>query len=250
MYHDAHRCFPPAAITAPNDGRHADFEMWNGFGWQVMILPYIDQQPLYETIQPDGRFGAFRWHYLQTAQTYPGCDTVIRVYRCPSSALPSHAVDVGPLPIPDYARGYAVTDYKGCRGGGPAGVMIDTRQLAGKVIRLSSVTDGASNTLLAGESSYPGSRGRHFPTWAGYLGTPATAIFDTHHDHTINCGMTGLGGQFWIDADHESCAASFHEGGAQFVFADGHVRFISETIDEKTYKYLGGRADGHPVSGF
>jgi prepilin-type N-terminal cleavage/methylation domain-containing protein/prepilin-type processing-associated H-X9-DG protein len=250
MYHDTHRCFPPGAITAPDDGRPTQFERFDGFGWQVMIIPYLDQQPLYERVAPDGRFGAFTWHYLQTGRPYPGCDVVIPTYRCPSSAMPSQARDLGPLPLPGRLRGYGVTDYKGCRGGGPIGVIIDTGLSAGDVVRLSSITDGVSATFLVGESSYPGKAGRNAPTWAGYVGTPATAVFDTHEGHTINCGMKGRGGQFWLDARHDTCATSFHDGGAQFLFSDGHARFISETIDAGTYKYLGGRADGRLVSDF
>lgn len=38
--------------------------------------------------------------------------------------------------------------------------------------------------------------------------------------------------------------ASYHTGGAQFVFLDGSVRFISESIDYPTYCLAGDRADG------
>jgi prepilin-type processing-associated H-X9-DG protein len=37
--------------------------------------------------------------------------------------------------------------------------------------------------------------------------------------------------------------SSQHTGGAQFVFADGSVRFLSENIDLKTYANLGHRED-------
>jgi prepilin-type processing-associated H-X9-DG protein len=62
--------------------------------------------------------------------------------------------------------------------------------------------------------------------------------------------MKGRGAQFWVNARHNTCAISFHAGGAQFLFADGHARFISETIDAQMYKYLGGRADGRLVADF
>lgn len=39
-------------------------------------------------------------------------------------------------------------------------------------------------------------------------------------------------------------------GGAFFLFADGHVRFISDAIDLSTYSDLGSMSDGRPVSGF
>ena len=44
---------------------------------------------------------------------------------------------------------------------------------------------------------------------------------------------------------------SMHKGGAQFVFADGSVHLLAETIDYLTYSRLGCRRDGDPVgSGF
>ena len=41
---------------------------------------------------------------------------------------------------------------------------------------------------------------------------------------------------------------SRHSGGASFVFGDGSVHFVSETIDHKTYQLLGCRNDGQAVS--
>jgi len=40
---------------------------------------------------------------------------------------------------------------------------------------------------------------------------------------------------------------SNHSGGVNFSFADGSVRFVAQTIDHKTYQYLGCRNDGQPV---
>ena len=38
--------------------------------------------------------------------------------------------------------------------------------------------------------------------------------------------------------------SSAHAGGAQFAFADGSARFLSETIDVPLYSNLGQRDDG------
>jgi len=40
---------------------------------------------------------------------------------------------------------------------------------------------------------------------------------------------------------------SLHPGGAQFLFGDGAVRMLPETIDHHTYQLLGAKADGQPV---
>ena len=41
---------------------------------------------------------------------------------------------------------------------------------------------------------------------------------------------------------------SNHPGGANFALVDGSVRFVSESIDHRTYQYLGCRHDGQPIS--
>ena len=41
---------------------------------------------------------------------------------------------------------------------------------------------------------------------------------------------------------------SQHTGGANFVFADGSVRFLRDSIDQTTFTWLGTRAGGEVVS--
>jgi len=40
---------------------------------------------------------------------------------------------------------------------------------------------------------------------------------------------------------------SNHPGGAQFLFCDGTVHFIGESVNYRTYQSLGGRRDGNPL---
>jgi prepilin-type processing-associated H-X9-DG protein len=41
---------------------------------------------------------------------------------------------------------------------------------------------------------------------------------------------------------------SKHPGGAQFLFGDGSIRLIQETIDHTTFQRLGGRKDGGTIA--
>ncbi len=45
-----------------------------------------------------------------------------------------------------------------------------------------------------------------------------------------------------------SAISSFHPGGAQVLFADGSVRFLSENVDRNTLNLIMQRADGQPVA--
>ena len=41
---------------------------------------------------------------------------------------------------------------------------------------------------------------------------------------------------------------SAHTGGCNFAMGDGHVQYIAQTIDHRTYQLLGCRNDGQPVN--
>jgi prepilin-type N-terminal cleavage/methylation domain-containing protein/prepilin-type processing-associated H-X9-DG protein len=83
-------------------------------------------------------------------------------------------------------------------------------------------------------------------------GTPAFTSFTTHVPPNskrygwASCrnGSQGAG----VDNSHIINASSFHPGGANFVFGDGSVKFIKETIDMQTYWALGTKAGGEVVS--
>ncbi|MCC6125743.1 MAG: DUF1559 domain-containing protein [Pirellulales bacterium] len=44
-----------------------------------------------------------------------------------------------------------------------------------------------------------------------------------------------------------SSARSYHRGGVNAVFADAHIEFIADTIDLKTWQYMGHINDGHAL---
>jgi prepilin-type N-terminal cleavage/methylation domain-containing protein/prepilin-type processing-associated H-X9-DG protein len=44
--------------------------------------------------------------------------------------------------------------------------------------------------------------------------------------------------------------SSPHPGGSQFAFGDGHVEFLTQSIDQKTYRQMGSRADGKLLTGW
>lgn len=72
-YYDVYGAFPPAFVADEN-GRKLH-------SWRVLILPYLDQAPLYETIDLSKP-----WDDPVNADAY---NADLFVYRCPSADVPS-----------------------------------------------------------------------------------------------------------------------------------------------------------------
>ena len=139
----------------------------------------------------------------------------------------------------------------------------------GAVIRLADVTDGTSNTILLGETLPEFCEFQRYNSgssgWAGgnYIAQGQTIQpINWKIDpvplgvaYTSNC-KTGCP-PYNPSGDFNRCMwnwsttwgfKSKHTGGANFAFADGSVHFLRETIDMRTYQYLGCRHDSQAVT--
>lgn len=255
-YHDTHSGLPSALLGGVTS--NAD----DGWGFLVMILPFIEQGNLYEQLNPQGQPRVFQNYYDANNTFIPGGDTKISAYRCPSSALPDvvpatfaiSGYTGGALPAHRPAMvGYGVTDYKGAGGScrGDNGLLHKNAEVPGGR-KFGDITDGLSNTVAVGESSYvttnsplPGNpsptRVEDWPTWVGGVGTDESTRFNARTSAPINCRTSPK--NMWA-AINDDCAFSFHVGGAQFVFGDGSVHFISENIASQAWCDLNGINDG------
>jgi prepilin-type N-terminal cleavage/methylation domain-containing protein/prepilin-type processing-associated H-X9-DG protein len=104
--------------------------------------------------------------------------------------------------------------------------------------RISSITDGLSNTILFGEHAHGIFGGEDSPFYFGWnSGYWGDTFFDTMFPINAYRRLSGkldladpsdpYGGWWWVPIQS---ASSFHPGGANFAFADGSARFIKETI--------------------
>ncbi len=114
---------------------------------------------------------------------------------------------------------------------------------------MASVTDGTSNTIFAGESLPAEDPNNEM--W-GFTGTAVGVTVPINWKTTrYPCSD----GQLWGSADW-SCRYSYaargfksrHPGGANFLFADGSVKFLKNSINRATYAALGSRNGGEVVS--
>jgi prepilin-type processing-associated H-X9-DG protein len=125
----------------------------------------------------------------------------------------------------------------------------------GAVARDRDVTDGTSNTIHMGEilpsCNDHAAGGFWFSNAMNFHASTAAEINDF-----TTCPWATAG-----DVRYPNCTAqsnwnigwafrSLHTGGANFLFVDGSVHFLSEDINYATYQRLGGRADGNVVSSY
>ncbi|MDO4557994.1 MAG: DUF1559 domain-containing protein [Planctomycetia bacterium] len=172
--------------------------------WSVFLLPYLEQKPLYERLDLSEGFDA-----VVNAEA---AAVVLPVYTCPS-------VGDGE----ELRSGRGPCQYGGIYGeritspNSPAkGAMLYNRSL-----RTAEITDGLSNTLFISEDSLF-SDGQ----WINALN-----VFD--QAYAINQAP-----------EMENDIRSNHPGGANGLYGDGGVRFLSETMELEVLAAICTRAGG------
>ena len=123
----------------------------------------------------------------------------------------------------------------------------------GQIARLPDITDGASNTVLAGEVlSAQLAWNSLWVANGGIVGTAVPMNLNTDRapctdqlDTAPKAGSLDLGCRFSYAA---SGFKSEHPGGANFVFCDGSVRFLKQSIAPPVYAALGSRSGGETIS--
>jgi len=280
-YHDVNNRFPPGGqggVSADGQLRGLDQPgnsgQWDSDqgSWLVYVLPYVEQDALYKQINPQQnvfnsvgskagilsgkpppiwRCPSDDYELDRPWTNYAGClgpqclagqcgSEPNQVWCQPeNSGVGGGVANMGYTWSPDHGNSGSATYIRG----------MFNRQ--GAVMLMSSMSgDGTSNTLLVGET------------------LPA------QHDHFTNVGWwhfngggVGAGTIVPINyrSDGQSCSPpdryrgnwnvawgfkSKHTGGANFVLGDASVRFISQTIDHRTYQLLGCRNDGQAVPNY
>ena len=271
-YHDTHGVFPPGYIM-PLDPQnsaasHAGRYRFTGRhpGWGMYLLPMLEYGNLYDrqtfngTLRPSGSCSGdcpSGGGILATANNTNALNETLPVYSCPSDIKPSRGTG-----------GYGTTSYNGCEGNtnrsgqtnNPS--IVDTGGMfwCNSNCRMRDVTDGTSNTIIVGEVSWlqhyawadlSNSNNNHAQggLWPGVVDAKRTPLLvrNVHFTRPINRSTPNPG-------NNNDGFGSYHKGGAQFLFADGSVHFLSENIDSReaigTYQRLGIRNDGLVVGEF
>jgi len=260
-YELTHKILPPGAFWACRDGTRKGSIL-------VHILPYIEQQPLYD---------AFNFNVPNIdGQKFAGTgveigSTVIATYVCPSDNHPG-VIDTEPHSSHDPVKTVALHNYTASRGPnhlanngacacsnnwnsfgwGPYETFDDfagpfTRR--GTCVRFAWIKDGLSNTIFFGEvrpmCSWHNDNG--WATSNNGNGYSSTVIPINYHSCNRDTSVSDNCRRY-CNWNTEAGFRSAHPGGAQFLFGDGAVRLLPDTIDHPMYQRLGGKDDGKPVT--
>lgn len=293
-YHDAHQAFPPAYVGSPTQAGTAfgvtfpddNLNGSSGFAWGTLLLPYLDQGPLYNSFDMSVPCWA--------TQHASAVRTKLSVFLCPSAVGGDNGFDVlryttgtnetpgNPVAFSPAIR-FAHSHYVGMAGSqGPWGrptaysldfnvpepisgygtAMIDGFMYRNARMNLAKITDGTSNTVFVGEHSSSLSD----KTWVGVVPYSATCkkvngtiIDDCDSGGAFVHAHSGPDAHDHPDviihqpnhpAKHTDQLYSDHVGGAHCLLGDGSVRFISQYIDAFLWMGLCTRAGGEVLGEF
>jgi prepilin-type N-terminal cleavage/methylation domain-containing protein/prepilin-type processing-associated H-X9-DG protein len=231
-YHDVEHHFPTGLQNDTNQ------PYWY-LSWMARLLPYMDQVPLGDTINPEyervqNPWGNFNQPDFGGEYPHVGLSAEMTMYKCPQDTrtLLATAVDFG------YGNQgtVAFTSYLGISGS--ASRTDDGILYTFSKVRSLDITDGSSNTLLVGER--PPSADFIFGWWyagAGYdgQGTGDVIMGARELDYAVHFGCPpeniGMRPGTVEDNCDQTHFWSLHPYGANFLFADGSVRFLSYNAD-------------------
>jgi prepilin-type N-terminal cleavage/methylation domain-containing protein/prepilin-type processing-associated H-X9-DG protein len=194
-YNDTYNQLPTGWLTSSSSQPNP------GWSWQALILPFIEQDNLYKQLNP------LVTTAVPAATAGTPVMTPVKTYRCPADGGAGTNSNFG---------GYATTNY------------VINREVLGPdasnkpaSLSVQTIIDGSSNTILVGERDYTTNVGapeliKHSASSCSFEGRPGSGI----NPKTTNTNMGAPRLAF----------SSQHTGGAVFLFGDGSVHFIPNSV--------------------
>lgn len=212
-----------------------------GWAWGAYLLPYVEQQAVYDKLDVSrGELHDILTNLTASSAQLPAAKAIVPFYVCPSDGGPEYNTKklftnytaggtepngfaaarssyVGNAGLPRVFATEAVVDGKD-----PGGVLYSSVK-----VNFGAISDGTSNTIAVGERDYKKSNGavwigtRNYMGWANVgLTQPLFITLTKINQPTGNADPVNMRG-----------ISSQHADGANFLFNDGRVEFISQDIE-------------------
>ena len=283
---ETRKAFPSAVLLHSTVTSPANHNLNFGPNWAVLILPYIEENALFQTVAASvsgyDSTGNSDWRSVRS--------TGISTYLCPSDSYAaasftgvggdwkrgSYGANAGPGMYYELKRGdegLEVTNGVFREFSGEIYLGQSAAELPGYYLSLTSprgimsanskvghklITDGLSKTVLLDEIR-TGTRDSDLRgTWAmGQVGASIVAGSGRADGPSPNVSLTGyddilngfddpnnnMGSSSWQESN-QLTAKSMHPGGVNICFADGSIRFVSDSVSRLAYQLMHSRDDG------
>jgi prepilin-type N-terminal cleavage/methylation domain-containing protein/prepilin-type processing-associated H-X9-DG protein len=228
-YENHYQGLPPSRTTGTVGG--APYFPYQ-HSWSAAVLPFIEQTNSFNLYNYKANWNA--------PVNYAAVRTQMKLFNCPMTPVQPRAdTTIAAQPAAgDYHAVNAIKDFVGINCFGLTHINgKDDDRLVGAMMRdqvtpFTSITDGLSNTILVAEDAgrpafYNAARQVFDPVgkeggWADPNG--AFSIDGSNQDGSIP-------GPCSLNCSNNSEIYSFHPAGANVVFADGSVHFLSQSIN-------------------
>jgi prepilin-type N-terminal cleavage/methylation domain-containing protein/prepilin-type processing-associated H-X9-DG protein len=243
-YHSSYERLPPADPSTGSFGT-----------WQVVILPYVEQEPMFRLYRNFGNVNGTNETYSSAANRAGVTSQTLKILTCPSDPNAGKFMPFG-VSMHNYAVNFGNTHrtqltYNGVAfGGAPF-------SYNNKTFRLTDITDGTSNTLMLAEvlqGSTAGSQTdlRGFTWWGpaagfeGYFGpnslSPDSLQFASYCNNQPAQGLPCV-----VTSINQFGARSKHNGGVNVGLCDGSCRFVANGISVPTWRALSTSQGGEVI---
>jgi prepilin-type N-terminal cleavage/methylation domain-containing protein/prepilin-type processing-associated H-X9-DG protein len=289
-YVNATKVFPPGTIYSLSAAKAScagvpsyvangkSYDSYEGFGWGAYLLPYLEEQSVYDMI--DFSFKTGEPQPIWKDKSWAGHDSsweaegkLVSAFVCPSELNQEAWVDCcsarGQFSPPGVNDPYdwrlsnmaGIADsldahcylYQPVHNGN--GIMYNFSRVGPK-----KITDGLSQTAIIGEAtSGRGIDQSGQEVWVGETWV-TRSVADMHNgingpgslpggrDDALD-PFDGDGGNRHDEYHRENGFCSYHPGGAHFGFADGSVQFLNEDTNELVLYARATRGDGEVIVG-
>ncbi len=256
-FHDTNGVFPASGWTTAGPGNPAG----RFVGWRPLTLPYIEQENLQ-------RLFDFNLNWWEGANLL-AASTPVKTYQCPSAPSRSVTAAVAKNPRPALSGLHpplAPTDYEAIMGVQPSSINPVFYNAGNRFsvmfrnsrVKMTDITDGTSTTIMVlecggrpvvyrGRTPVPSIGNDQGICWADSEG--AFSLDGTNGDGSLEGCTPAAGCTFAMNRRNDNEPYSFHSGGVNCLFADGHVQFVRETVSLQTFAALCTRAAGEVIPG-